>query len=230
MENGILKFKVGDNLVYKKDSFIRIKIVGILGVIVAYKSVGTRYSFNLGSVYLATTDEIENDYITESYFNFLSQMESISKIDAQSHEFKLNNKYRCTNFFVSEYQGINFEINKGCEILVKKIGLNYVGIEIYEKQINKAYYFDIYKFNIINFEIVPTDKVENFNKSQAQFIPIKNERYFYVDLLDENLFGVTDWFNDTTDYHMLKLGLIFRTSQECVKKGIEMLDKLGLVR
>jgi len=230
MESGILKFKVGDKLVCKRDSFIRIKIVGVLNDVVAYKNIGTRYNFDLENVYLGTTDEIENDYITESYFNFLSQMESISKIDAQSYEFKLNNKYRCTTPFVSEYQGITFELNKGCEILVKKIYSNYVGVEIYEKQINKMYYFDISKFNIFNFETIPTDKVEKIDKPQEQFIPSKNERYFYVDLLDENLFGVTDWFNDTTDYHMLKLGLIFRTSQECVKKGIEMLDKLGLVR
>jgi len=230
MENETLKFKVGDKLVCKKDSFIWIKIIGILGVIVAYRSIGAKYNFSSERVYLATTDVIENDYITESYFDFLSQMESISKIDAQSHEFKLNNKYRCTNFFVSECQGIIFEFDKGCEILVKKIDSNYVGIEIYEEQINKAYYLNIPKFNIINFEIIPTNKAENFNKSQQQFIPSKNEKYFYVDLADENLFGVTDWINDTTDYHMLKLGLIFRTSQECVKKGIEMLDKLGLVR
>lgn len=61
-----------------------------------------------------------------------------------------------------------------------------------------------------------------------QYIPRKNEQYFFVDLADENLFGIATFLNDSTDMHMLKLGLIKETPQECVKLAREMLKKLGL--
>lgn len=66
------------------------------------------------------------------------------------------------------------------------------------------------------------------NEHNRQYIPRYGERYLYVDLADESLYGIADWLNDATDYHMLKLGLICPTVQECVKKAKEMLNKLGL--
>lgn len=59
-------------------------------------------------------------------------------------------------------------------------------------------------------------------------IPNKGDQYLYVDLADENLYGVGTWLNDTTDFHMLKLGLIKDTAQECVRVAKEMLNKLEL--
>ena len=61
-----------------------------------------------------------------------------------------------------------------------------------------------------------------------RLIPYNGDQYFYIDLADPNLFGVATWLNDDTDSHMLKLGLIKDTPQECVKTAKEMLKKLGL--
>ena len=59
-----------------------------------------------------------------------------------------------------------------------------------------------------------------------QHIPSKNEQYFFADICDENLFGIATWLSDATDFHMLKLGLIKETPQECVKLAKAMLKKL----
>lgn len=61
-----------------------------------------------------------------------------------------------------------------------------------------------------------------------QVIPNKGDQYFFVDICDENLYGIAYFNGDETDMHLVKLGLIKDTAQECVKVAKDMLKKLEL--
>ena len=88
------------------------------------------------------------------------------------------------------------------------------------------YFVNTFKIEYMFGKEVAVFDIEQRNKKQ--YIPEYNEKYFYVDICDENLYGISTWLRDETDMHMLKLGLIKQTPQECVKMAKEILKKLDL--
>lgn len=84
-------------------------------------------------------------------------------------------------------------------------------------------YYKMFNEYIANLESCEFKQIE-----PKRVIPNKGDQYFLVDICDENLYGIGTWLNDPTDFHILKLGLIKDTAQECVKVAKEMLKKLEL--
>jgi len=82
--------------------------------------------------------------------------------------------------------------------------------------------------DLASYPKVIVEKYGELHVEKKQYAPSNGECYFYTDLADSNLYSVTEWSNRQRDYHLLKLGLIKETPQECVKLAKEMLKKLDL--